>query len=77
MPPRAEGVVYHPQRIEVGGLLAWLEERNASRSEAEPVTLSQDFLTAIARTLSLRPEVNRFVSGRRTYRHNEISVSFI
>ena len=77
MPTRAEGVVYYPQRIEVGALLAWLEERNAGRPEAERVTLFQVFLTAIARTLALRPEVNRFVSGRRTYQHNEISVSFI
>ena len=25
----------------------------------------------------LRPEVNRFVAGRRTYAHNEISISFV
>lgn len=77
MPTRAEGVVYYPQRIEVGGLLAWLEQRNAGLPEAERVTLFQVFLTAIARTLALRPEVNRFVSGRRTYQHTDISISFI
>lgn len=77
MPTRTEAVVYYPQRIEVGGLLAWLEERNAGRSEAERVTLFHVFLTAISRTLALRPEMNRFVSGRRTYQHKEISVSFI
>jgi len=77
MPTRAEGVVYYPQRIEVGGLLAWLEQRNAGLPEAQRVTLFQVFLTAIARTLALRPEVNRFVSGRRTYQHTEISISFI
>lgn len=77
MPTRAEGVVYYPQRIEVGGLLAWLEQRNAGLPEGERVTLFEVFLTAIARTLALRPEVNRFVSGRRTYQHTEISISFI
>ena len=77
MPTRAESVVYYPQRIEVEGLLAWLEETNAGRPASDRITLFQVFLTAIARTLALRPEVNRFVSGRRTYQHDEISISFI
>lgn len=77
MPTRAESVVYYPQRIEVGGLLAWLDERNADRPEADRVSLFVVFLTAISRTLALRPEMNRFVSGRRTYQHKEISISFI
>ena len=77
MPTRAESVVYYPQRIEVEELLGWLEEKNLDRSDTERTTLFHAFLTAIARTLVLRPEVNRFVSGRRTYQHTEISISFV
>jgi pyruvate/2-oxoglutarate dehydrogenase complex dihydrolipoamide acyltransferase (E2) component len=69
--------VYYPQRIEVDGLLRWLEERNGGRTEGDQVTLFQVILTAMARTLMLRPEMNRFVAGRRTYQHKDISVSFI
>jgi hypothetical protein len=74
---RTESAVYFPQRMEVDGLLAWLEEANRDRAAAERITIFHVFLTAIARTLKLRPEVNRFVAGRRTYQHDEISISFI
>lgn len=77
MPTRTESLVYFPQRIEVDGLLAWLDETNAGRSRDRRLTLFHVFVAAIARTLRLRPEVNRFVSGRRTYQHEEISISFV
>jgi hypothetical protein len=77
MPTRTESLVYFPQRIEVDGLLAWLDEVNADRPREERITLFHVLLTAIGRTLRLRPEVNRFVSGRRTYQHDEISISFV
>ena len=43
----------------------------------ERVTLFHVFLTAIARTMRLRPETNRFVAGRRTYQREDISISFV
>jgi hypothetical protein len=77
MPTRAEATVYYPQRIEVDALLAWLDEVNRDRPPAERITLFHVLLTALARTAHLRPEVNRFVVGRRTYQHKELSISFI
>lgn len=74
---RTDSAVYFPQRIEVDRLLAWLEEVNAGRAEDERATLFHVILTAISRTLMLRPEVNRFIAGRRTYEHKDISISFI
>ena len=74
---RTGSTVYFPQRMEVDGLLAWLEEVNADRPQEEHLTLFHVLLTAIARTLRLRPEVNRFIAGRRTYQHTELSVSFV
>jgi hypothetical protein len=77
MRTRNESLVYFPQRIEVDGLLAWLEETNAGRPHDERLTLFHVFLTAIARTVRLRPQTNRFVAGRRTYQHDDISISFV
>ncbi len=77
MPSRPQSAVYFPQRIEVEHLLAWLEETNAGRPASERVTLFHVFLGAVARTVRLRPETNRFVSGGRTYLHKDISISFI
>lgn len=77
MRTRTESLVYFQQRIEVDRLLTWLEETNAGRPHDERITLFHVFLTAIARTLRLRPQTNRFIAGRRTYQHDEISLSFI
>jgi hypothetical protein len=77
MRTRTESAVYFPQKIEVDGLLAWLEETNAGRPESERITLFHVLVTAIARALRLRPELNRFIVGRRTYQHDEISIAFI
>lgn len=77
MRTRTESLVYFTQRIEVDGLLAWLEETNAGRPRDERVTLFHVFLTAIGRTIRLRPQTNRFIAGRRTYQHDEIAVSFV
>jgi hypothetical protein len=74
---RTGSTVFFPQRIEVDGLLEWLRTTNAGRPAEERVSLFHVFLTAIGRTLRLRPEMNRFVAGRRTYEHREISVSFV
>ena len=51
MRTRTESIVYFQQRIEVDGLLAWLEATNADRPRGERVTLFHVFLTAIARTM--------------------------
>lgn len=74
---RTGSAVYFPQRIEVDRLLVWLDETNAGRPTDQRVTVFHVILTALARTLMLRPEVNRFIAGRRTYQHKDISVSFI
>ena len=77
MPTRGEATVYFQQRIEADRLVAWLAEQNTDRRPEDRITLFHVVLTGIARTLMLRPEVNRFVAGRRTYAHNEISISFV
>lgn len=74
---RTASAVYFPQRIEVEHLVAWLEQVNTTRPRDEHVTVFHVALAAAARTLRLRPEVNRFIAGRRTYQHREISISFI
>ena len=77
MRTRTESIVYFQQRIEVDGLLAWLDATNADRPRGERVTLFHVFLTSIARTMRLRPETNRFVAGRRTYQREDVSISFV
>ena len=77
MRSRLEGTVYFPHRIEVDETLRWLDDANAARPEDDRISLFDVFLTALGRTLKLRPEVNRFVAGHRTYQHRDISISFV
>lgn len=77
MPTRTESLVYYPQRIDVEHLLEWLEDTNEGRREEDRITFFHVILTAVARAVMLRPEMNRFLVGRRTYAHGDISVTFI
>lgn len=76
MPTRLESTVYYRQHLDVERLTAWLEEVNAGRAAEDRIRFFQVFLTAWARLFRLRPELNRFVSARRTYEHRDITFAF-
>ncbi len=75
MPTRTESLVYFDQRIDVTATLLYIEEQNAGRKPLK-LTLFPVFLCAFVRTLALRPQMNRFVVGRRLYQRNNIELSF-
>jgi hypothetical protein len=75
MRTRIESMIYHSQRLRVGGTLAWLEKANAGRDDK--ITFFHVVLAACVRTLALRPEANRFVAGRRIYQRKAIELSFV
>lgn len=76
MPTRVESTIYYPQHLRVDNVLAWLEQANDGRSKDERYSFFHVFLTAFARLFRMRPELNRFVLGNRTYLHDDISFSF-
>jgi hypothetical protein len=76
MRTRLEGTVYYTQHLDVEHLVDWLDLTNAGRPEAERLRFFHVFLTAFARLYRVRPELNRFVSGGRTYEHHDITFSF-
>ncbi len=75
MPTRTESVILYPQRVRIRETLDWLEKFNAGREKR--ISLFYVVLAACARTLALRPDANRFVSGRRIYQRKSIDLSFI
>lgn len=77
MKTRAESVVYFNQKIDLSETLSYLDEQNAARSREDRVTLFHVFLAVIGRILRVRPQMNRFIVGRRVYEHNDITVTFI
>ena len=76
MPKRADAEVYLSTKMDVTAALAYLEEKNAGAGETR-ATLFHCFLMAVAKTVWMRPLLNRFVSGRRVYQRDEITLGFV
>lgn len=75
MRSRTESLVYFDLPIEVGGTRDYINRQKANPA-AEGLTLFQIIVCAAARTLALRPRLNRFVAGRRLYQRHTIDLSF-
>ncbi len=74
---RNEAAIYYSQLLEIDGTHEFLREFNRDRPLEERVTLFHVLLAAAVRTVALRPQLNRFVSGRHIYQRNRIIFSFI
>ncbi len=74
MPKRTDAEVYINETIDVTELLRYINEKNASGERK--VTLFHCFIAAVARTVKMRPLLNRYISGKRFYDRNDISLGF-
>ena len=76
MPKRTDCEVYLNDQVDATELLSWLAEKNAAHPEYK-TTLFHCAVTAMARVVRERPQLNRFIQGYRMYERNEISISFV
>lgn len=76
MPKRTDAEVYLCARMDVTEALAYIQEKNRGEEEYR-ATLFHCFLMAVAKTIYLRPALNRFVAGRRYYQRDEITLGFV
>ncbi len=76
MPKRTDAEVYLSAKMDVTDTLSYIEKRNRSEEEYR-ATLFHCFVMAIARTIRLRPLLNRYISGRRVYQRDEITMGFV
>ena len=74
MPKRTDAEVYIKEKIDITELLKYIEEKNMSGERK--VTLFHCVIAAVARTVKMRPLLNRYISGKRYYMRNEISMGF-
>ena len=74
MPKRCDAEVYINQQIDITELLKYINEKNATGERK--VTLFHCFIAAIARTIKMRPLLNRYISGKHFYDRHEISMGF-
>lgn len=74
MPKRCDAEVYINEKIDITELLEYIKEKNASGERK--VTLFHCMIAAVARTIKMRPLLNRYISGKHYYMRDEISMGF-
>lgn len=74
MPRRNEAVVYYEQIVDATAMTAFLERWNAR--EDVKLTPLHLVVAALGRTLTARPQLDRFVAGRRLWQRNLTTVAF-
>lgn len=73
---RADSEVFIRQKFDVTELLKFIERKNQEHPDFK-ITIFHAVVTALARTIKERPVLNRFISGRRYYQREQISLSFV
>ena len=76
MPNRADNEAFIQELVDMSAVEAYLEKKNALSPEYK-YTFFHVILAALARTIEMRPRMNRFVIGNRYFDRNHISFSFI
>ena len=74
MPKRTDAEVYINEKIDVTELLKYIKEKNESGERK--VTVFHCVISAVARTVKMRPLLNRYISRKRFFDRNEISLGF-
>ena len=76
MPKRTESEVYLEFPMDVTDLLPYIEEKNRLHPDYK-TTIFHCLVNAVARVVTMRPYLNRFICGRKLYERNDISLSFV
>mgnify|MGYP005610462967 CR=1 FL=1 len=74
-PNRCDNEAYISERIDLSRVNAYLEKKNADNPEYE-YNLFQVMVTAVLKTITLRPKMNRFIANQTMYQRNEVTAAF-
>lgn len=75
-PNRSDNEAFISERIDLTNANAYLEKLNEDNPEFK-YTLFHLIVTAIIRTVTLRPYMNRFIANGNLYHRNHVSVAFV
>ncbi len=75
-PNRVDNEAYISECIDLTAINDFLLHKNAAEPEY-PYTLFHIVLTALLKTILLRPKLNRFIQGKRIYLRNELTAAFV
>jgi len=75
-PNRCDNEAYISERIDLTPIKAYIDQKNAEETEF-PYTYFHLVLTALVKTITLRPKLNRFIVNGNFYHRNEVTASFV
>ncbi len=75
MPKRCDSLVFQNMVLDLTNAVAFIKKNK--RSDGSNYRIFELFIAALMRTITLRPELNRFVSNYQYWQRNELSVNFI
>ncbi len=75
-PNRCDNEAYISERIDLTNINAYLERKNAG-NEGYPYKLFHIIVAAMAKTITLRPKMNRFIANKNMYQRREVSAAFV
>ena len=74
-PNRCDNEAFISDCIDLTNIYAYLDKKNANNPEYA-YNLFQVMVTAVFKTMVLRPKMNRFIANNTMYMHKEVSASF-
>ena len=75
-PNRSDNEAFVSERVDLTRLNEYLDRKNSDDPEYK-YNLFQIIVTAILKTVTLRPKMNRFIANNNFYQRKEVSASFI
>lgn len=74
-PNRCDNEAFISERIDLTNINRFLEQKNADNPEYK-YNLFQIMVTALLKTITLRPKMNYFIANKNMYQRNEVSAAF-
>ena len=74
-PNRCDNEAFMSELIDLTSVMAYLEKKNADSPEYK-YNLFQVMVTALLKTITLRPQLNRFYANYNLYQRNEVTAAF-
>ncbi len=74
-PNRCDNEAYISERIDLTNINKYLEKKNTGNPDYE-YNLFQVMVTAVLKTIALRPKMNRFITNQAMYQRNELTAAF-
>lgn len=75
-PKRTDAEVYSLEKVDITGLLKFIDERNAGNNDYTS-TFFHALVTSMFKTAYNRPLMNRFIAGKRYDDRKDITISFV